>query len=1066
MTPQFRCCLVLLVIAITILSTPSLDRSAIEAQAPRPTAQQKNGARAELDQGRALLRRSQADQALSHLDSALQLYQQAGNPEGKAAANDALGDLYATQGQYQTALTYYQEAQKSFRDANKPSNAGIETAKIADVHMRMGNTDAARQAFAEMDSRRKNSGGAAGSGAGEGSASGTASGSGGSLSASVAPGRDGGAAGASGGSGGAGIVNAAGVAGGALACAALTPPQPPFQGAAPKTPDGLGKMDLRVQDQDGNPVPGAEVVLESSRPGRLQCDTRGTTDDLGRVIPLAIHMSNLTLKVKAPGYNPMQTSLTPESLGQPVQVTLQATKAVAGVGAAAMTVARTVACISLYQELVAQVAGAQGLGMAELLGHQLVAARGHFESLLGTVTGGGGAFGRFGVSKRARVAARTSLGDIAFLESRYGDALKLYTDAIKGAREDGRLDLVWAAQRGIGRTNWKLASAETEKNKVWKMRMEGISAYRDALKTIETIRRGSLRADDARTTFSSSTKDVFDEAAAALIEMAMNEPSTDGDLKGEALAYASEAFSIVEHGRARALLELLDESRAQITEGMPPELLKQRSDNLRRQQEIADQLFGLRLSDDAPPKAVADLDAELERLSTDFDKIENQIVAASPRYAALAAPKPLSVSAVQQRVLDDQTVLLEYNLGSEQSTLWVVTRSGLRVYRLPGRKVVEDLTLDFRKQLIPDGVTRPIAGIDAASNQGTKSSTRGLKVQAKGGADGSAEFARSGFALYKAAVAPAASQINDKRLLIVADGSLNYVPFEAFVTSETAGGDFSRLSYLITNHEIVYAPSATVVAVVRERPRSAAPRTALVLADPVFDASDPRAGGAAQAQGGGASRGLAIKTALTDIKGSPVQRVQIPRLDGTRVEAEKIAQLAKASGGTADVWLDLDANESRVISQDLRQYSLVHIATHGLLDAEHPQFTGLVLSLVGDRDHDGFLRAQEVFNLRLSGSLVMLSACETGLGKEKRGEGVIGLTRAFLYAGTPLVGVSLWSVADDSTAELMTNFYQGILSAKKPAAAALRDAQLQMISENRFNAPFFWAPFVLIGDWK
>ena len=96
----------------------------------------------------------------------------------------------------------------------------------------------------------------------------------------------------------------------------------------------------------------------------------------------------------------------------------------------------------------------------------------------------------------------------------------------------------------------------------------------------------------------------------------------------------------------------------------------------------------------------------------------------------------------------------------------------------------------------------------------------------------------------------------------------------------------------------------------------------------------------------------------------------------------------------------------------------------------------------------------------------MLSACETGLGKEKRGEGVIGLTRAFLYAGTPLVGVSLWSVADDSTAELMTNFYQGMLTAKKPAVGALRDAQLQMISDNRFNAPFFWAPFVLIGDWK
>lgn len=143
-----------------------------------------------------------------------------------------------------------------------------------------------------------------------------------------------------------------------------------------------------------------------------------------------------------------------------------------------------------------------------------------------------------------------------------------------------------------------------------------------------------------------------------------------------------------------------------------------------------------------------------------------------------------------------------------------------------------------------------------------------------------------------------------------------------------------------------------------------------------------------------------------------------------------------------------------------------HFATHGLLNAERPQFTGLILSLVGEASGDGFLRANEIFNFRLGSPLVMLSACETGLGREKRGEGVIGLTRAFMYAGAPTVGVSLWSVSDRSTAQLMTDFYKGLFTNKgRPPSGAMREAQLKMISASRYSAPFFWAPFVLVGDW-
>ena len=167
------------------------------------------------------------------------------------------------------------------------------------------------------------------------------------------------------------------------------------------------------------------------------------------------------------------------------------------------------------------------------------------------------------------------------------------------------------------------------------------------------------------------------------------------------------------------------------------------------------------------------------------------------------------------------------------------------------------------------------------------------------------------------------------------------------------------------------------------------------------------------------------------------------------------------------MWLDLGANEDDLKHRDIQSYRVVHVATHGVLDAMRPQFSGLVLSLVGNKsDDDGFLRTGEVFNLRLGAPLVMLSACETGLGKVKRGEGVIGLSQAFMYAGANTVGVTLWSVADKPTAELMTDFYQRLLGPNPFPSDAIREAQLAMISGKKYSAPYYWAPFVLVGEWK
>ena len=725
--------------------------------------------------------------------------------------------------------------------------------------------------------------------------------------------------------------------------------------------------------------------------------------------------------------------------------------------------------IELYRQSIVYSAHEMGMGRVDYYNKSYDSSKKHFNEALSSASIP--MIGKLGQSKRVRAAARTSLGDVSLQMNDYKGATNFYAAAVMGARDDKRLDLMWPAQRGLGRAQWLLAAQNKDPKGSLKARDAAIASYREALATIETIRSGSVRSDDARSTFLGTTKDVYDEASSDLAEMALlAAPSAGAPLDGQALGYAAEGFKIAEQGRARSLLDLLGESGTNITEGVPAELLKRKQDNLDRQQEIAQILTGVSVGDDDTkdaPKPDADkLEAELDALSLDYDQIENQIRSASPKYAALTSPQPLSLQQVQQQVLDDKTTLLEYSLGDERSYLWAVTPTSVSLYKLPTRQAVDQQAQDLRAQLIPPKLQRRIVGIDVAEPQ------RGLGLGGDPQATGSAgAFAAASNALYKTAVEPAASVIGDKRLLVVADGALNYVPYEAFVT-KGGGTDYATLPYLIKTNEVIYAPSASVIGVIRQQGPKASGKDMLIVADPVFNTNDPRAkGAAAGAQVSAETRGLGLASALTDVAGAPATApatgLQLARLNGTRIEADQIAKLARAGGARADVWLDLDANEAKISTTDVKNYRIVHIATHGLLNAERPQFTGLVLSLVGNKSGDGFLRTDEIFNLGLNSRLVMLSACETGLGKQKKGEGVIGLTRAFMYAGAPTVGVSLWSVADNSTAQLMTDFYKRLLATPDGSpSTAMRAAQTNMITGKKYAAPFYWAPFVLVGEWR
>ena len=717
-----------------------------------------------------------------------------------------------------------------------------------------------------------------------------------------------------------------------------------------------------------------------------------------------------------------------------------------------------------------------GEGRADYLLGQHSAAESDFKDLLAAASS---PTAQGQEATRFRVAAATNLGDVSFRKGDLAAARIRYDEAIQLARRDRRTDLEWAAKAGLAKTLWALsqragttrlrthtdlraAHARTQtQESAAKLQADAQNAYRDALAAIEAVVEGSVRGHEARTTFLFSTSQVFAEAAALNAEMALaakgNNPTAT---TASSLRFTAEGFRITEQGRARSLLDVLADGHAEISAGVPPDLIKRRSENLANQQLIGAQLTGVSLAGETPKQTFTELEAELERLAAEFESLENQIKAASPRLNSLVHTRSLTLDEVQRRVLDDETALLEYSLGEQSSYLWVITRQNAALFKLPAGSTMDQLAMDLRAQLIPPRLQRRNVGVDVQATD----QQRGLGLGTAAPATYTAAFSRASHALYKVALAPAASMIGNRRLVIVADGALNFVPFEALVTTDRSG-DYSSLDYLVKTNKVSYAPSASVTAAVRDQKRAVG-RNILLVADPVFSANDPRLQTGTAASRAEVTRGLGLDSAVKDVAG-PGTQLTLPRLAGTRIEAEQIGRLAKTSGAQGDLWLDLNANEDAVKTRDIQSYRALHVATHGVLDAMRPQFSGLVLSLVGNKgDDDGFLRTSEVFNLRLGAPLVMLSACESGLGKVKRGQGVIGLSRAFMYAGATTVGVTLWSVADKPTAELMTDFYQRLLGPNPSPSNAIREAQLAMISGKKYSAPFYWAPFVLVGEWR
>jgi CHAT domain-containing protein len=625
------------------------------------------------------------------------------------------------------------------------------------------------------------------------------------------------------------------------------------------------------------------------------------------------------------------------------------------------------------------------------------------------------------------------------------------------------LNLAVEDRRGENVTRYNIAHLELSRGNF----AEAYSQLELSLQRIESLRT-RVAGQDLRSSYFASVNQHYGLYIDLLMQM-----HKQLLLQG----HDASALQASERARARSLLESLVEARADIRQGVDPLLLERERSLQATLSAKAERQMRL-LSGKHTEEEAAALSKEMSKLSTEYTEVQALIRGNSPRYAALTQPQPLTVPQIQQEVLDPETLLLEYSLGDERSYLWAVTDTSLHSYELPGRSDIEKTARKVNALLL---ASQPQAG-------------EMLRDFQKRTGEAEKQFREESAALSRILLGPAAELLGTKRLLIVAEGALQYIPFSALPEPDAKTEDSTAenaFSPLILKHEVVNLPSASVMAILRrethQRPSPA--KMIAVLADPVFESDDPRLARKEQNRKADvekpspeharpartrASRRIASSSSINVI--TNLQRAfrdvrtrgefNIPRLPSTREEAEAILAFTPPELNLKA--LDFQASRSTATSSILSQYRVVHFATHGLLDSETPELSGLVLSLLDEqgRPQNGFLRLDDIYNLNLPVDLVVLSACNSGLGKEVRGEGLVGIVRGFMYAGAARVVASLWKVEDEATAELMKRFYRHMFQGGEPASAALRAAQIEMLQQKRWRYPYFWAAFILQGEWK
>jgi CHAT domain-containing protein/Flp pilus assembly protein TadD len=496
-----------------------------------------------------------------------------------------------------------------------------------------------------------------------------------------------------------------------------------------------------------------------------------------------------------------------------------------------------------------------------------------------------------------------------------------------------------------------------------------------------------------------------------------------------------------ERARARALLESLLEENSPLYRGND-QVLFQREQELRKLILAKSAIQMRELSHTGSDHRSAELETELAALKSEYQMVQAEISEKDPRYAYLTQPARFRVTDIQRELVDENTVLLEFSLGDEKSYLWAVTGTNVKSFELPRREIIEN------------SIKQVYALLTARESvSGETREQYSARV-----AEADTKYWSSALELSQMLLGQVAGELGTKRLLIVSDGSLQYLPFEALPAPvEQTSSAPQLLNPLLVKHEVAGMPSAMMLVTLRRLPEQSAPKTIAVFADPVFGIDDPRLD---------RLRGSDASTKKREqIEISPNDAGRLERLPHTLDEARAIVSLLPVNDSLLAT--GFDATRERALSDELNKYRIIHFATHAVFNNEHPELSGVVLSTIDNYGNfqDGYLRLNDIYGLRLPADLVVLSGCRTA-GAIVQGKGLAGLTNGFMQAGSKTVVASLWRVDDRATAELMTRFYQGLLKDGTPPASALRQAQLAMWNKEQWHAPYYWAAFGLQGEYK
>ncbi|XWK88487.1 MAG: CHAT domain-containing tetratricopeptide repeat protein [Phormidium sp.] len=609
--------------------------------------------------------------------------------------------------------------------------------------------------------------------------------------------------------------------------------------------------------------------------------------------------------------------------------------------------------------------------------------------------------------KRGEATTLRNIGSVYSSLEEKQKALDYYNQSLPLSRAVGDI-------RGEATTLFNLAFVKRSQGNL----TEAVTDIEAAITIIEDLRT-KIGSQELRQSYFATVQDYYQFYIDLLMQLHQQNPHQ---------GYDGQALYISERTRARSLLELLTEATANIRQGVDPKLLEEERNLQQQINALENRRYQLR-SGQYSEQEFSEIKQKINNFLDQLKQVEAQIRINSPRYADLKYPQPLNLQQIQQQVLDDDTLLLEYSLGKDRSFLWAVTKNSITSYVLPKQSEIEAAVKSFRESV-------------------TKNNAATLDT---------------GLPLSKILLAPVANQLGNKRLLIVGDGALQFVPFAALPLPN------SPTNPLLVQNEIVTLPSASTVAIQRRQLQNRTPvaKTVAVIADPVFSLTDSRISGNPPTPTNNTLSQLSLNRAARNLGlGEDGGGRIFDRLQFTRTEADKI--LAFVPEAQRLQAFDFNASRQIATNPDLAQYQIIHFATHGLLDSVNPELSGIVLSLYDQngKSQDGFLRLHDIFNLNLPAELVVLSACETGLGENVKGEGLVGLTRGFMYAGSRRVVVSLWSVNDAATSELMAKFYQKILQGGKNPVQALREAQLEMWNSQDRRSPYYWAAFTVQGDWR